>query len=68
MKLMGRYLNVKGLGEHSVQLSLSYVLSLRHTRYFILSIIFDEIIEKCMSFTLYNNRLLIQLRLNDVLS
>ena len=37
MKWMGRYLNVKGLWVHSVQLSLSYVLSLRHTRYFIKS-------------------------------
>ena len=30
--------------------------------------IFDEIIEKCMSFTLCNNRLLIHLGLNNVLS
>ena len=50
----------------AVILELCFVITSYQVFYFIN--IFDEIIEKCMSFTLYNNRLLIQLRLNNVLS
>ena len=50
----------------AVILVLCFVITSYQVSYFIN--IFDEIIEKYMSFALYNNRILIQLSLNNVLS
>ena len=67
MKSMGRYKCQGPVSTFSaVILVLCFVITSYQVSYFIN--IFDEIIEKCMSFTLYNKILFIQLRLNNVLS
>ena len=66
MKSMGRY---KYQGTLSaVILVLCFVITSYQVSYSYFINIFYEINEKYMSFALYNNRILIQLRLNNVLS
>ena len=61
-------MNVEGLKStlSAIILVLCFVITSYQVSYFVN--IFYEIIEKYMSYTLYNNRILIQLRLNNVLS
>ena len=67
MNSMGRY-ECQGTVStlSAVILVLCFVITSYQVSYFIN--ILDEIIEKYMSFALYNNRILIQLSLNNVLS
>ena len=67
MNSMGRYKCQGTVSTLSaVILVLCFVITSYEVSYFIN--IFDEIIEKYKSFALYNNRILIQLSLNNVLS
>ena len=67
MNSMGRYKCQGTVSTLSaVILVLCFVITSYQVSYFIN--ILDEIIEKYMSFALYNNRILIQLSLNNVLS
>ena len=67
MKTVGPY-KCQGIVStfSAIILVLCFVITSHQVSYIIN--IFDEIVENYMSFALYNSRILIQLRLNDILS